>query len=209
MRIVSKKIFQTVNSNGDRRTVVNILNRRNNEVIRTQAVSNKSDPSKFHVLHQMAEKKGSKVATSEKMYKMKEGDIIELFRSAEVVGTDNLKKFGAVEDKSLKKKSSSSTIKKASSTKKVKKTSSKKILTKKKSSAKKMKGGNYEATGQSGVVRGFDPTNQFRDMASFQTLEQERGEQKGGNMQEAMKLTLDSVTKGDAPKLGGKKSIKK
>ncbi len=55
MRIVSKKIYQTVNSNGDQRTIMNIMNRSQNEVVRTQAVSNKGDPSKYHVLQQVVE----------------------------------------------------------------------------------------------------------------------------------------------------------
>lgn len=210
MRIVSKKIYQTVNSNGDQRTIMNIMNRSSNEVIRTQAVSNKGDPSKYHVLQQVVEKKGDKVVAKEKMYKMKEGDIIELFRSAEVSGMHNLKKYGATEDKSTvaRKKTSTKkkTMKKApSTTKKMKKTSSKK------KSLKKLKGGNYEATGQEGVVRGFDPTNTMRDLAPFKSLEQDPP-MKGGNqpdagLEAAKNVALDSITKGTPMKAGSKKRV--
>lgn len=208
MRIVSKKIYQTVNSNGDQRTIMNIMNRSSNEVIRTQAVSNKGDPSKYHVLQQVVEKKGDKVVAKEKMYKMKEGDIIELFRSAEVSGMHNLKKYGATEDKSTavrKKKTTKKTTKKApSTTKKMKKTSSKKKL-------KKLTGGNYEATGQEGVVRGFDPTNTMRDLAPFKSLEQDPP-MKGGNkldagLEAAKNVALDSITKGTPMKAGSKKRV--
>lgn len=208
MRIVSKKIYQTVNSNGDQRTIMNIMNRSQNEVVRTQAVSNKGDPSKYHVLQQVVEKKGDKVVAKEKMYKMKEGDIIELFRSAEVSGMHNLKKFGATEDKSTvarkktKKTTTTKKVKKAPSTKKIKKTSSKK------KSIKKLKGGNYEATGQEGSVRGFDPTNQFRDFAPFKTVEQDPP-LKGGNrdpaLETAKNVALDTMTKGTPMKAGFKK----
>lgn len=210
MRIVSKKIYQTVNSNGDQRTIMNIMNRSSNEVIRTQAVSNKGDPSKYHVLQQVVEKKGDKVVAKEKMYKMKEGDIIELFRSAEVSGMHNLKKYGATEDKSTvaRKKTSTKkkTMKKApSTTKKMKKTSSKK------KSLKKLKGGNYEATGQEGVVRGFDPTNTMRDLAPFKTLEQDPpmkgGNQSDAGVEAAKNVTLDTITKGTPMKAGSKKRV--
>ena len=199
MHIVSKKIFQTVNSNGNQRTIMNIMNRSSNEVIRTQAVSNKSDPSKYHVLQQVVEKKGDKVVAKEKMYKMKEGDIIELFRSAEVSGMHNLKKYGAVENKTTSKK-----VKKAPVKKKMKKTLSKK------KSPKKLKGGNYDATGQEGPVKGFDPTNIFRDLASFKTVEQDPP-LKGGNrdpvLEAAKNIAIDTVTKGTPTKGGSKKRI--
>ncbi len=215
MRFVSKRIVETINSNGDQRTVFNIVNRRNNEVYRTQAVSNKKDPKKYHVIQQSVERKGTKTIEDIKMYQMKEKDIIELFKSAEKKGTDNLKKMGAVEVKKDTKelKDKKKILKKTSTT------SKRKVVLKKKSK-KSMKGGNYEATGQDGVVRGFDPTNNFRDMAPFQTLEQERG-QKGGkgmnlardpinyNMDDAMNKTLTSVTKISEVLKGGKKKINK
>jgi hypothetical protein len=210
MRIVSKKIYQTVNSNGDQRTIMNIMNRSSNEVIRTQAVSNKGDSSKYHVLQQVVEKKGDKVVAKEKMYKMKEADIIELFRSAEVSGMQNLKKYGATEDKSTvaRKKTTkkTKTTKKApSTTKKMKKTSSKK------KSLKKLKGGNYEATGQEGVVRGFDPTNTMRDLSPFKTLEQDPpmkgGNQSDAGVEAARNIALDTITKGTPMKAGSKKRV--
>ena len=210
MRIVSKKIYQTVNSNGDQRTIMNIMNRSSNEVIRTQAVSNKGDSSKYHVLQQVVEKKGDKVVAKEKMYKMKEADIIELFRSAEVSGMQNLKKYGATEDKSTvaRKKTTkkTKTTKKApSTTKKMKKTSSKK------KSLKKLKGGNYEATGQEGVVRGFDPTNTMRDLAPFKSLEQDPpmkgGNQSDAGVEAAKNIALDTITKGTPMKAGSKKRV--
>ena len=194
MRIVSKRVFQTLNSDGDQRTIVNIVNRRNNEMYRTQAVSNKKDPSKFEVVQQKIEKVGNKVVAQEKKYKMKEKDIMKLFVSANQ--TSNIDK---IEDK---KKVSTKKTKKTSSTKKIKMKKSTKPMKK----TKKMKGGSDDA-----MVKGFDP-HRYGDMAPFQTLEQERG-QKGGNrviplqeLQNATKVAIDSVTLGTPFKVsGGKK----
>ncbi len=194
MRIVSKRVFQTLNSDGDQRTIVNIVNRRNNEMYRTQAVSNKKDPSKFEVVQQKIEKVGNKVVAQEKKYKMKEKDIMKLFVSANQ--TSNIDKM---EDK---KKVSTKKTKKTSSTKKIKMKKSTKPMKK----TKKMKGGSEDA-----MVKGFDP-HRYGDMAPFQTLEQERG-QKGGNrviplqeLQNATKVAIDSVTLGTPFKVsGGKK----
>jgi hypothetical protein len=96
MRVVSKRVFQTVNSDGDQRTIVNIVNRRNSEMYRTQAVSNKKDPSKFEVVQQKIERVGNKVVAQEKKYKMKEKDIMKLFMSANESPNIHIK---SVEDK--------------------------------------------------------------------------------------------------------------
>lgn len=194
MRIVQKKIIQTVNQDGDQRTIVNILNRRNQEAYHTRAVSDKKDPSKFHVLHQSAEKKGSQMITAQKLYKMSEKDILQLFQSAETVGLQNMKKFGAIEAKK-EKKSSSSTKKAVKKTMKKEKKVKKDKKEKKTKKTKKMKGGENDITG-------FDP-NRFGDMAPFKTLEQERT----SNHQDVMKTLIDTTTQGDKINLDNNKLI--
>ena len=221
MRVVSKRVFQTVNSNGDQRTIVNIVNRRNSEMYRTQAVSNKKDPSKFEVVQQKIERVGNKVVAQEKKYKMKEKDIMKLFMSANESPNITMK---SVEDK---KKVSTKKTKKTTSTKKIKMKKTTKPIKK----TKKMKGGSDDA-----MVKGLDP-HRYGDMAPFQTLEQERGQMKGGNrviplqelqnrlsadflgrplhrpegfvkgdIQNATKVAIDSVTLGTPFKVsGGKK----
>ncbi len=204
MRAVSKRISQTVNSNGTPRTVINIMNRSNDEVIRTQAVSTKENPEKFNVVQQKIEKENNgTIKASEKMYKMKDADVIRLFKSAEM---GNLENFGAIpEDKKKKKKhliktktksKTKSKTKTHSDKEKDKKVVLKKLKSKVKMSKKKMKGGNYDASSQMSQegVRGFDPTNSFRDLAPFQTVEQER-QQKGGNLKEAVEVALNSDLK--------------
>lgn len=192
MRIVQKKIIQTVNQDGDQRTIVNILNRRNQEAYHTRGVSDKKDPSKFHVLHQSVEKKGSQMITAQKLYKMSEKDILQLFQTAETVGLQNMKKFGAIEEKKEKKKSSSSVKKVVKKTMKKEKKVKKEKKTKK---TKKMKGGENDVTG-------FDP-NRFGDMAPFETLEQERS----SNSQDVMKTLLDTTTRGEKVNWDNKPSL--
>lgn len=191
MRAVSKKIITTVNSNGNSRTIINITNQRNNEILRTQAISNKKDPKKYEVMQQKIERVGDKVIAKEKTFHMKEKNIIDLFHSAEEMH----KNFDEKETKSPKRKSTMKKTKKTSSTKRIKV----------KSHSKKMKGGSD--------VIGFDP-HRFGDMAPFQTLEQERQQttQKGGihpiisnaekaSMMNAVKTAIDSTT---TAKVGGK-----
>jgi hypothetical protein len=158
IRAISKKIIQTVNSNGNTRTIVDITNQRNNAVYKAQAISSKKDPKKYDVVHRSIEKKGNTIVQKDKSYRMKEKDLFQLFHSAEMSGIDNIKKF--VEEK-----------KKSKIEKKIIKKASKKI--KKKIIKKKMKGG-FESD-----VKGFDP-HRFGDMAPFQPLESDKN-MKGGN----------------------------
>ncbi len=194
MRIVQKKIIQTVNSEGDQRTIVNILNRRNQEAYHTRAISNKKDPSKYHVLHQSVEKKGSQLITAQKMYKMSEQDILRLFQSAESVGLQDIKKLGAIEDKKEKKVIKKVVKKKEGEKKKVKKEKKEK-KEKKVKKVKKMKGGDNDITG-------FDP-HRYGDMAPFQTLEQQRS----SNSQDVMKTLLDTKTEGEKINWDNKPSL--
>lgn len=159
IRAISKKIIQTVNSNGNTRTIVDITNQRNNAVYKAQAISSKKDPKKYDVVHRSIEKKGNTIVQKDKSYRMKEKDLFQLFHSAEMSGIDNIKKF--VEEKKKSKIEKKKIIKKAS--KKIKK----KII------KKKMKGG-FESD-----VKGFDP-HRFGDMAPFQPLESDKN-MKGGN----------------------------
>jgi hypothetical protein len=159
IRAISKKIIQTVNSNGNTRTIVDITNQRNNAVYKAQAISSKKDPKKYDVVHRSIEKKGNTIVQKDKSYQMKEKDLFQLFHSAEMSGIDNIKKF--VEEKKKSKIEKKKIIKKAS--KKIKK----KII------KKKMKGG-FESD-----VKGFDP-HRFGDMAPFQPLESDKN-MKGGN----------------------------
>jgi len=159
IRAISKKIIQTVNSNGNTRTIVDITNQRNNAVYKAQAISSKKDPKKYDVVHRSIEKKGNTIVQKDKSYQMKEKDLFQLFHSAEMSGIDNIKKF--VEEKKKSKIEKKKIIKKAS--KKIKK----KII------KKKMKGG-FESD-----VKGFDP-HRFGDMAPFQPLESDKNI-KGGN----------------------------
>jgi len=197
MRIVQKKIIQTVNSEGDQRTIVNILNRRNQEAYHTRAISNKKDPSKYHVLHQSVEKKGSQLITAQKMYKMSEQDILRLFQSAETVGLQDIKKLGAIEDKKEKKEKKviKKVMKKKDGEKKKVKKEKKEKKEKKVKKVKKMKGGENDITG-------FDP-HRYGDMAPFQTLEQERNP----NSQDVMKTLLDSKTTGEKINWDNKPSL--
>ncbi len=200
MRAVSKRISQTVNANGVPRTIVNIMNRSNNEVIRTQAVSNKENPEKFHVMQQVIEKENNgTIKASEKMYKMKDADVIRLFNSAEM---GKLEDYGAVPEVEKKKKKKVMKKKgkmlKEKEKEKEKKVVMKKMKSKSKTKMSKMKGGNYDASSQMSQegVRGFDPTNTFRDLAPFQTVEQERQQhQKGGDLKEAVEVALNSDLK--------------
>ncbi len=194
MRIVQKKIIQTVNSEGDQRTIVNILNRRNQEAYHTRAISNKKDPSKYHVLHQSVEKKGSQLITAQKLYKMSEQDILRLFQSAETVGLQDIKKLGAIEDKKEKKVIKKVVKKKEGEKKKVKKEKKEK-KEKKVKKVKKMKGGDNDITG-------FDP-HRYGDMAPFQTLEQQRS----SNSQDVMKTLLDTKTEGEKINWDNKPSL--
>jgi len=159
IRAISKKIIQTVNSNGNKRTIVDITNQRNNAIYKAQAISSKKDPKKYDVVHRSIEKKGNTIVQKDKSYRMKEKDLFQLFHSAEMSGIDNIKKF--VEEKKKSKTEKKKIIKKAS--KKIKK----KII------KKKMKGG-FESD-----VKGFDP-HRFGDMAPFQPLESDKN-MKGGN----------------------------
>jgi hypothetical protein len=197
MRIVQKKIIQTVNSEGDQRTIVNILNRRNQEAYHTRAISNKKDPSKYHVLHQSVEKKGSQLITAQKMYKMSEQDILRLFQSAETVGLQDIKKLGAIEDKKEKKEKKviKKVMKKKDGEKKKVKKEKKEKKEKKVKKVKKMKGGENDITG-------FDP-HRYGDMAPFQTLEQERNP----NSQDVMKTLLDTKTEGEKINWDNKPSL--
>ena len=197
MRIVQKKIIQTVNSEGDQRTIVNILNRRNQEAYHTRAISNKKDPSKYHVLHQSVEKKGSQLITAQKLYKMSEQDILRLFQSAETVGLQDIRKLGAIEDKKEKKEKKviKKVMKKKEGEKKKVKKEKKEKKEKKVKKVKKMKGGENDITG-------FDP-HRYGDMAPFQTLEQERNP----NSQDVMKTLLDSKTSGEKINWDSKPSL--
>jgi hypothetical protein len=194
MRIVQKKIIQTVNSDGDQRTIVNILNRRNQEAYHTRAISNKKDPSKYQVLHQSVEKKGSQLIAAQKLYKMSEQDILRLFQSAETVGLQDIKKLGAIEDKKEKKVIKKVVKKKEGEKKKVKKEKKEK-KEKKVKKVKKMKGGENDITG-------FDP-HRYGDMAPFQTLEQQRS----SNSQDVMKTLLDTKTEGEKINWDNKPSL--
>jgi hypothetical protein len=194
MRIVQKKIIKTLNQDGDQRTIVNILNRRNQEAYHTRAISNKRDPSKYHVVHQSVEKKGNQLITAQKLYKMSEQDILRLFQSAESVGLQDIKKLGAIEDKKEKKVIKKVVKKKEGEKKKVKKEKKEK-KEKKVKKVKKMKGGENDITG-------FDP-HRYGDMAPFQTLEQERNP----NSQDVMKTLLDTKTDGEKINWDSKPSL--
>jgi hypothetical protein len=162
IRAISKKIIQTVNSNGNTRTIVDITNQRNNAIYKAQAISSKKDPKKFDVVHRSIEKKGNSIIQKDKSYRMKEKDLFQLFHSAEKSGIQNMKKF--IKDKT--------TSKEKTDKKKILKKSSKKIK-KKIIKKRKMKGG-FESN-----VKGFDP-HRFGDMAPFQPLDSDKN-MKGGN----------------------------
>jgi hypothetical protein len=205
-KVVQKKVFQTVNSNGQKRTVMNIIDKTQNKEVRTRAVSLKKNPKDFLIVQQGVVKNGQKMSPFQKLYHMKEKDIHELFSSAEGVANKNLTNFGAKEIKikavkdvndsnnnvkiNLMEKEISAMSdklkelkqKKKEKSKESKKSSStikaKKSSSKKilKSKSKKMKGGNKD-----GEVLGFDPHG--NDWGTFQTVEQEKmmkTMQKGG-----------------------------
>lgn len=170
IRAISKKIIQTVNSNGNTRTIVDITNQRNNAIYKAQAISSKKDPKKFDVVHRSIEKKGNSIIQKDKSYRMKEKDLFQLFHSAEMSGIQNMKKF--IKDKTSHKSTHKTTSKEKTDKKKILKKSSKKIK-KKMIKKRKMKGG-FESD-----VKGFDP-HRFGDMAPFQPLDSDKN-MKGGN----------------------------
>ncbi len=98
-KVVQKKVFQTVNSNGQKRTVMNIIDKTQNKEVRTRAVSLKKNPKDFLIVQQGVVKNGQKMSPFQKLYHMKEKDIHELFSSAEGVANKNLTNFGAKEIK--------------------------------------------------------------------------------------------------------------
>ncbi len=205
LKVVQKKVFQTVNSNGHKRTVMNILDKTQNKEVRTRAISLKQNPKDFLIVQQGIKKDGKHMSPFQKLYHMKEKDIHELFSSAEGVANKNLTNFGAKEIKiksmkeinnnntntkiNLMQKEISSMTEKLKDLKKMKKEKSEKKIkaikskdTKKsskkilKTKSKKLKGGN-----KNGEVIGFDPHG--NDWAPFQTVEQDKmmkTMQKGG-----------------------------
>ncbi len=96
MKIVSKKIFQTMNSTGEKRTIVDITNKSDDRAIKTKAVSMKGHPNDFLVVQQKIQKDG---IGYQKLYQMKDKDIKSLFASAELIGNKNLTNLGAKEIK--------------------------------------------------------------------------------------------------------------
>ena len=91
IRAISKKIIQTVNSNGNTRTIVDITNQRNNAVYKAQAISSKKDPKKYDVLHRSIEKKGNTIVQKDKSYQMKEKDLF--LDKVKTMSKDELIKF--------------------------------------------------------------------------------------------------------------------
>ncbi len=98
-KVVQKKVFQTINSNGQKRTVMNIIDKNQTKEVRTRAVSMKESPKDFLIVQQGVVKNGTKMSPFQKLYHMKEKDIQELFSSAEGVANKNLTNFGAKEIK--------------------------------------------------------------------------------------------------------------
>ncbi len=205
-KVVQKKVFQTMNSNGQKRTVMNIVDKSQNKEVRTRAISMKQNPKDFLIVQQGIKKDGRQIVPFQKLYHMKEKDIHDLFSSAEGVSNKNLTNFGAkeIKIKSMKKinnnnnnntkinlmeKEISSMSEKLKQLKKHKKDKGEKKIkaikskdTKKSSKkilklkSKKLKGGNKD-----GEVIGFDPHG--NDWAPFQTVEQDKmmkTMQKGG-----------------------------
>jgi hypothetical protein len=204
-KVVQKKVFQTMNSNGQKRTVMNIIDKSQNKEVRTRAISMKQNPKDFLIVQQGVKKDGKQIVPFQKLYHMKEKDIHDLFSSVEGVSNKNLTNFGAKEIKiktikevnnsnnntkiNLMEKEISSMSQKLKELKKHKKEKSEKKIkaikskdTKKSSKkilkpkSKKLKGGNKE-----GEVTGFDTHG--NDWAPFQTVEQDKmmkTMQKGG-----------------------------
>ncbi len=181
MRLVSKRVIQTLNSNGSPKTMINITNQSDNKIIKTKAVTDKNKPTDFRVVQQGVEKEGSKVVSFQKFYMMNEKDIMSLFKNAEVVGTNNLKSYGAKEVKLsddgkivMKKESKKKLSKKEDKDKKMKKEKKlkDKLKTIKKSlSEKKIKKSKLKRGGSDSIIA-FDKEDKM--YAPFQTVEQEK-----------------------------------
>ncbi len=183
MRFVTKRVVQSMNSNGNPKTMINITNQSDNKIIKTRAVSDKNKPSDFRVVQQGVEKEGSKVVSFQKFYMMSEKDIMSLFKNAEVVGTNNLKSHGAKEVKisedgkiTLKKDTIKKKVTKKEDSKKKEKKEKKlkeKLKSIKKSmSEKKIKKIKLKKGGSDGSIIAFDKEDKM--YAPFQTLEQEK-----------------------------------
>ncbi len=221
-KFISKSIHKTINSNGQQKTIVNIVNQTNNQSIRTRAISSKNNPKEFNILIQKSSKKGDTIVTNQSVFRLKENDIMKIFKSAENITPQKIKSFPLIQDKDKKHKMK--IIKKIKKDKKDRSIHKSSKLSKSSSKkSKKIKGG------FSSVVSGFNPMS--RDYAPFQTLEQERSHQtsslndtqgikasieqnggkikkfKGGSdnshfptMNEAIKNTIDNKTPAFIPK---------